>query len=69
MRAKATDYIVGIGRALITALRIGLQGAGVPVLLNTALTYLYTEDGRVQAVYVRDTTAPESAEPQLIRAR
>ena len=68
--AKATGKnLVGMGRALIAPLRIGLQKAGVPVLLNTALTDLYVEDGVVRGVYVRDTTGPESAEPQLIRAR
>jgi 3-oxosteroid 1-dehydrogenase len=66
MRGK---NLVGMGRALIAPLRIGLRDAGVPVLLNTALTDLYVEDGVVQGVYVRDMTAPESAEPRLIRAR
>lgn len=61
--------LVGMGRALIAPLRIGLQQAGVPVLLNTALTDLYVEDGVVRGIYVRDTTGPESADPQLIRAR
>ncbi len=61
--------LVGMGRALIAPLRIGLQKAGVPVQLNTALTDLYYENGRVAGIYVRDTNAPESAEPQLIRAR
>jgi 3-oxosteroid 1-dehydrogenase len=61
--------LVGMGRALIAPLRIGLQKAGVPVKLNTALTDLYVEGGVVRGVYVRDTNAPESAEPQLIRAR
>ena len=50
-------------------LRIGSRDAGVPVLLNTALTDLYVEDGVVRGVYVRDMTGPESAEPQLILAR
>ncbi|CRZ19035.1 3-oxosteroid 1-dehydrogenase [Mycolicibacterium neworleansense] len=67
--ANATGKnLVGMGRALIAPLRIGLQKAGVPVLLNTALTDLYVEDGIVRGIYVvdpRDT----SAEPQLIRAR
>lgn len=67
--ANATGKnLVGMGRALIAPLRIGLQKAGVPVLLNTALTDLYIEDGVVRGIYVvdpRDT----SAEPQLIRAR
>lgn len=61
--------LVGMGRALIAPMRIGLQKAGVPVELNTALTDLYVEDGVVRGVYVRDTTEPESAEPRLIRAR
>jgi len=61
--------LVGMGRALIAPLRIGLREAGVPVLLNTALTDLYVEDGVVRGVYVRDTTAPEAADPRLIRAR
>jgi 3-oxosteroid 1-dehydrogenase len=61
--------LVGMGRALIGPLRIGLQKAGVPVQLNTALTDLFVEDGVVRGVYVRDTNAPESSEPRLIRAR
>ena len=70
MWAKATGKnLVGMGRALIGPLRIGLQRAGVPVQLNTALTDLYVEDGAVRGVYVRDTSGAESAEPQLIRAR
>ena len=47
--------LVGMGRALIAPMRIGLQKAGVPVQLNTALTDLYVEDGVVRGVYVRDT--------------
>jgi 3-oxosteroid 1-dehydrogenase len=61
--------LVGMGRALIAPLRIALREADVPVLLNTALTDLYIEDGVVRGVYVRDTTGPESAEPRLIKAR
>lgn len=66
--------LVGMGRALIAPLRIGLRDAGVPVLLNTALTDLYVEDGVVRGVYVRDTrtnadTGAESDEVRLIRAR
>jgi 3-oxosteroid 1-dehydrogenase len=68
--AKATGQnLVGMGRALIGPLRIGLRKLGVPVQLNTALTDLYLEDGAVRGVYVRDTGIPESSEPQLIRAR
>jgi 3-oxosteroid 1-dehydrogenase len=65
--AKATGKnLVGMGRALIAPLRIGLRQAGVPVLLNTALTDLYVEDNVVRGIYV---TAGEGAEAQLIRAR
>jgi 3-oxosteroid 1-dehydrogenase len=57
MWAKATGRnLVGMGWALIARLRIGLRQAGVPVLLNTALTDLYVEDGVVCGVYVRDMT-------------
>ena len=70
MWARATGQnLVGMGRALIAPLRIGLQKAGVPVRLNTAFTDLYVEDGGVRGIYVRDTNAPEVAEPELIRAR
>lgn len=73
MWAQATGKnLVGMGRALIAPLRIGLQRAGVPVRLNTALTDLYVEDGVVRGVYVTDASAAqssESAEPELIRAR
>nr|WP_237089698.1 FAD-binding protein [Mycobacteroides abscessus] len=61
--------LVGMGRALSAALRIGLRDAGVPVKLNTALTDLYIEDGTVRGVYVRETGAPEASEPTLIRGR
>ncbi|MFV8049128.1 3-oxosteroid 1-dehydrogenase [Mycobacterium sp. 48b] len=67
--ANATGKnLVGMGRALIAPLRIGLQQVGVPVQLNTALTDLYVEDGVVRGVYVVDPR-DSSAEPQLIRAR
>lgn len=69
MWAQATGKnLVGMGRALIAPLRIGLQQAGVPVRLNTALTDLLVEDGAVRGVYVRDTTV-DAGEPELIRAR
>lgn len=58
--------LVGMGRALIAPLRIGLREAGVPVLLNTALTDLYLEDGVVRGVYVKAGT---DSGPRLIRAR
>ncbi|OMC31019.1 3-ketosteroid-delta-1-dehydrogenase [Mycobacterium sp. GA-1841] len=67
--ANATGKnLVGMGRALIAPLRIGLQKAGVPVLLNTALTDLHVEDGVVRGIYVVDPR-DGNAEPQLIRAR
>ena len=70
MWAQATGKnLVGMGRALIAPLRIGLRDAGVPVELNTALTDLYVSDGVVRGVYVRDTNASEASEPRLIRAR
>ncbi|WP_264990625.1 3-oxosteroid 1-dehydrogenase, partial [Mycobacterium kiyosense] len=70
MWAKSTGKnLVGMGRALIAPLRIGLQRVGVPVVLNTALTDLYVEDGVVRGVYVRDSGSAESDEPRLIRAR
>ncbi|MCV7108984.1 MULTISPECIES: 3-oxosteroid 1-dehydrogenase [Mycolicibacterium] len=70
MWANATGKnLVGMGRALIAPLRIGLRDAGVPVRLSTALTDLYIEDGVVRGIYVRDAQATESEEPQLIRAR
>ncbi|KUI33220.1 3-ketosteroid-delta-1-dehydrogenase [Mycobacterium sp. IS-1742] len=68
--AKATGKnLVGMGRALIAPLRIGLREAGVPVLLNTALTDLYVEDGVVRGIYVVDARDGGGAEPRLIRAR
>lgn len=70
MWAQATGKnLVGMGRALIAPLRIGLRDAGVPVELNTALTDLYVSDSVVRGVYVRDTNASEASEPRLIRAR
>ncbi|KKE99351.1 3-ketosteroid-delta-1-dehydrogenase [Mycolicibacterium obuense] len=70
MWAQATGKnLVGMGRALIAPLRIGLQKAGVPVQLNTAMTDLHVEDGVVRGIYVRNTADPETTEPTLIRAR
>ncbi|MGD9621839.1 MAG: 3-oxosteroid 1-dehydrogenase [Mycolicibacterium sp.] len=69
MLAQATGKnLVGMGRALIGPLRIGLQKAGVPVLLDTAMTDLYVEDGVVRGIYVNQNR-DGSAEPRLIRAR
>src|SRR5690242_5929110 len=67
MWAKATGkHLVGMGRALIGPLQMGLQKAGVPVMLNTALTDLYVEDSVVRGIYVRETGQSEATEPQLI---
>ncbi|MCH9710159.1 MAG: 3-oxosteroid 1-dehydrogenase [Actinomycetia bacterium] len=70
MWAKATGKnLVGMGRALIAPLRIGLQNAGVPVRLNTAMTDLYVEDGVVRGIWALPPDSSDDAEPQLIRAR
>ncbi|WP_051803934.1 3-oxosteroid 1-dehydrogenase [Streptomyces sp. NRRL S-474] len=53
-----------MGQALAAGLRAGLRSAGVPVWLNTPLTDLHVENGRVTgAVVTRDGT------PGLVRAR
>ncbi|MGL4306971.1 MAG: 3-oxosteroid 1-dehydrogenase [Mycobacteriaceae bacterium] len=56
-------HLLGLGRALIAGLRVGLQEAGVQVRLNTPMTELYVENNRVCGVYVQ---TPEGL--QLIRA-
>ncbi len=55
---KATGKnLVGMGRALIGPLRIGLQRAGVPAEPNTAFTLdLFRRKWRRVRVYVRDFT-------------
>ena len=65
LAAKATkkDLLVR-GQALVAGIRLGLQSAGVPILLNTPLTSLYTEDGAVRGVNVI-----VDGEEQVIRAR
>jgi 3-oxosteroid 1-dehydrogenase len=53
-----------MGQALAAGLRAGLRSAGVPVWLNTPLTDLHVENGRVTgAVVTRDGA------PGLLRAR
>ncbi len=72
MRVGARTYlakftgkqIVGMGQAIIAAMRKGLQDANVPVLLNTPLTKLITEDGRVVGV-----EATVDGEPTVFKAR
>ncbi|MFD4469100.1 3-oxosteroid 1-dehydrogenase [Rhodococcus sp. NPDC058505] len=53
LKAKATgkDLLVR-GQALVAGLRLGLRDAGVPILLNTPLTELYTEGDAVRGVKV-----------------
>ena len=68
-RAKARNKdIVGMGRALIAALRKGLLDLGVPVLLETPVTGLVTEgsgaDERVVGV-----TVERDGETETLRAR
>ncbi|WP_435591253.1 3-oxosteroid 1-dehydrogenase [Nocardia sp. bgisy118] len=49
--AKFTGkHIVGMGQAIIAAMRKGLLDANVPVLLNTPMTKLIVEDGVVTGV-------------------
>jgi 3-oxosteroid 1-dehydrogenase len=52
------------GQAFVAAVRVGLQDAGVPVLLDTALDDLRYEDGRVTGVVVTHRGAQRT-----IRAR
>ncbi|AHH15304.1 putative 3-oxosteroid 1-dehydrogenase KstD [Nocardia nova SH22a] len=72
MRVGARTYlakftgkqIVGMGQAIIAAMRKGLMDANVPVLLDTPLTKLITEDGRVVGV-----EATVDGEPTVFKAR
>ncbi|MEV0061388.1 3-oxosteroid 1-dehydrogenase [Nocardia sp. NPDC058379] len=49
--AKFTGkHLLGMGQAIIAAMRKGLLDAGVPVLLNTPLTDLVVTDGKVTGV-------------------
>ncbi|CCW13994.1 3-oxosteroid 1-dehydrogenase [Rhodococcus aetherivorans] len=51
--ARATrKHLLVRGQALMAGLRVGLRDAGVPLLLNTALTDLVVEDGVVRGVRV-----------------
>jgi 3-oxosteroid 1-dehydrogenase len=56
--------MLSLGQALAAGLRAGLLTSGVPVWLDTALTGLEVQDGRVSGVY-----AMRDGEPVLIRAR
>jgi 3-oxosteroid 1-dehydrogenase len=57
--------LLSMGQALITGLRAGLAAADVPIWLNTTMTALQIEDGRVTGVAV---TRPDG-EPAVVRAR
>ena len=56
--------LLSMGQALAAGLREGLLKAGVPVWLNTPMTGLLTENGRVKGL-----TATRHGEPVAIRAR
>ena len=56
--------LLSMGQALAAGLRQGLLKAGVPVWLNTPMTGLLTENGRVTGL-----TATREGEPVVIRAR
>jgi 3-oxosteroid 1-dehydrogenase len=56
--------MLSLGQALAAGLRAGLLTSGAPVWLDTALTGLEVQDGRVNGVY-----AMRDGEPVLIRAR
>ncbi|MFE1596429.1 3-oxosteroid 1-dehydrogenase [Nocardia sp. NPDC058705] len=57
-------HLLGMGQAIIAAMRKGLLDAGVPVLLNTPLTDLVVTDGRVTGV-----KAVADGEPVTFTAR
>lgn len=56
--------LLSMGQALAGALRAGLVTAGVPVWLNTGMTGLQIEEGRVAGV-----TAVRDGQPVVVRAR
>ncbi len=63
--AKFTGkHIVGMGQAIIAAMRKGLMDANVPVLLNTPMTKLVVEDGVVTGV-----EALQDGKPVVFTAR
>ncbi|SUA75746.1 3-oxosteroid 1-dehydrogenase [Nocardia otitidiscaviarum] len=57
-------HILGMGQAIIAAMRKGLMDANVPVLLETPMTKLVVEDGRVVGV-----EALRDGKPVVFRAR
>ncbi|NKR24188.1 3-oxosteroid 1-dehydrogenase [Rhodococcus hoagii] len=66
-KARGKDLLVR-GQALMAGLRLGLRDAGVPILLNTPLTELYTEDGAVRGVKAL-VDGSDGPTEQIIRAR
>ncbi|WP_175420556.1 3-oxosteroid 1-dehydrogenase [Rhodococcus sp. SGAir0479] len=66
-KARGKDLLVR-GQALVAGLRLGLRDAGVPILLNTPLTELYTEGDAVRGVKVL-VDGPDGSSEQIIRAR
>ncbi|MBF6144503.1 3-oxosteroid 1-dehydrogenase [Nocardia nova] len=63
--AKFTGkHILGMGQAIMAAMRKGLMDANVPVLLNTPLTKLITDGDRVVGV-----EATVDGEPTIFKAR
>src|SRR5690606_24535225 len=63
--AKFTGkHIVGMGQAIIAAMRKGLMDANVPLLLNTPLTELVMDDGVVTGV-----VAEQDGKPVTFKAR
>ncbi|ATL65368.1 3-oxosteroid 1-dehydrogenase [Nocardia terpenica] len=63
--AKFTrKHLLGMGQAIIAPMRKGLMDVGVPVLLDTPMTGLLVEDGRVVGV-----EATHEGEPVHFRAR
>jgi 3-oxosteroid 1-dehydrogenase len=64
-RARLLGHrMLSLGQALAAGLRAGLLAGGVPVWLNTPMTGLQVQDGRVSGV-----RATRDGEPLLIRAR
>nr|WP_280357165.1 3-oxosteroid 1-dehydrogenase [Nocardia otitidiscaviarum] len=57
-------HILGMGQAIIAAMRKGLMDANVPVLLETPMTKLIVENGRVVGV-----EALRDGKPVVFRAR
>jgi 3-oxosteroid 1-dehydrogenase len=55
---------LSLGQALAGGLRAGLAASGVPVWLDTPMTGLEVQDGRVTGMHAR-----RAGEPVLIRAR